>query len=175
MTVTVAHGDERARGKSKRSADYSFEAAVRDADAVLSARGVERALAVGWSYGPFVAAHWASRNPDRASARSWLRARNRTTGSTRRWGSGSGSCFGGRAGSCRCWRPTSLTPRMTAKQQADSNIDIGELARERELGPVLPSTRGGAEDTTERTDDHHPPSPPSSSSTHFSILVSNEL
>src|SRR3954463_8295347 len=35
--------DERARGKkSKRSADYSFEAAVRDVDAVLAARGVDR-------------------------------------------------------------------------------------------------------------------------------------
>ena len=37
--------DERARGKkSKLSADYSFEAAVRDVDAVLEARGVDRAL-----------------------------------------------------------------------------------------------------------------------------------
>jgi pimeloyl-ACP methyl ester carboxylesterase len=58
--------DERARGKkSKRSADYSFEAAVGDVDAVLAARGVDRALLVGWSYGAVVAAHWASRNPDR--------------------------------------------------------------------------------------------------------------
>ena len=57
--------DERARGTSKRSADYSFEAAVGDVDAVLAARGVDRALLVGWSYGAVVAAHWASRNPDR--------------------------------------------------------------------------------------------------------------
>ncbi|MDT7800161.1 MAG: hypothetical protein QOI78_3594, partial [Actinomycetota bacterium] len=51
--------DERARGKSKRSADYSFEVAVRDVDAVLKARGVDRALLVGWSYGALVGAHWA--------------------------------------------------------------------------------------------------------------------
>jgi pimeloyl-ACP methyl ester carboxylesterase len=58
--------DERARGRrSGRSADYSFEAAVRDVDGVLDARGVDRALVVGWSYGAFVAAHWVSRNPDR--------------------------------------------------------------------------------------------------------------
>ncbi|MGW6741343.1 alpha/beta fold hydrolase [Streptomyces sp. NPDC055025] len=58
--------DERARGKkSKRSADYSFDAAVRDVDAVLAVRGVGRALVVGWSYGAFVGAHWAGRNPDR--------------------------------------------------------------------------------------------------------------
>ena len=53
--------DERARGKkSKRSADYSVKAAVRDVDAVLAARGVDRPLLVGWSYGAVVAAHWAS-------------------------------------------------------------------------------------------------------------------
>jgi pimeloyl-ACP methyl ester carboxylesterase len=57
--------DMRARGKSKRSADYSFETNVHDVDAVLAARGVDRALVVGWSYGAFVAAHWASRNPGR--------------------------------------------------------------------------------------------------------------
>ena len=34
-------------------------------------------------------------------------------------------------------RPTGLTPRMTAEQQADSNIELGRLSRERELGPVL--------------------------------------
>ncbi|MVU76089.1 alpha/beta fold hydrolase [Nocardia sp. ET3-3] len=57
--------DERARGKSKTSSDYSFEGALRDVDAVLAARGVERALLVGWSFGGIVGWHWADRNPDR--------------------------------------------------------------------------------------------------------------
>ncbi|MFJ9343588.1 alpha/beta fold hydrolase [Streptomyces sp. NPDC101733] len=57
--------DERARGRSKRSADYSFEACLRDVDAVLAATGVERPLLVGWSYGAAIAAHWADRNPGR--------------------------------------------------------------------------------------------------------------
>ncbi|WP_433088097.1 alpha/beta fold hydrolase [Dactylosporangium sp. CA-052675] len=57
--------DERARGKSKRSADYSFEACLRDLDAVLAARGVERAILVGWSYGGVLGWHWADRNPER--------------------------------------------------------------------------------------------------------------
>ena len=57
--------DERARGKSKRSADYSFEACIRDVDAVLEATGVDRPLLVGWSYGATLAVHWADRNPDR--------------------------------------------------------------------------------------------------------------
>ena len=129
--------DERARGKSQRSADYSFEAAVRDVDAVLAAQGVDRALVVGWSYGAVVAAHWAGRNPDRALGAvlvdgaypyDWLdeAMEQRIRKMFRRMG----------------WflpllRPTGLTPRMTADQQADSNIELGRLSRERELGPVL--------------------------------------
>jgi pimeloyl-ACP methyl ester carboxylesterase len=129
--------DERARGKSKRSADYSFEAAVQDVDAVLAARGVDRALLVGWSYGAVVAAHWASRNPDRtlgavlvdgAYPYDWLdeAMEQRIRKLFRQMG----------------WftpllRPTGLTPRMTAEQQADSNIELGRLSRERELAPVL--------------------------------------
>ncbi|MET9679840.1 alpha/beta fold hydrolase [Streptomyces coeruleorubidus] len=129
--------DERARGKSKRSADYSFEAAVRDVDAVLAARGVNRALVVGWSYGAVVGAHWAERNPERAVGAvlvdgafpyDWLdeAMERRIRKLFRRLG----------------WfmpllRPTGLTPRMTAAQQAESNIELGRLSRERELGPVL--------------------------------------
>ncbi|MEU0900679.1 alpha/beta fold hydrolase [Streptomyces massasporeus] len=129
--------DERARGKSKRSADYSFEAAVRDVDAVLAARGVDRALLVGWSYGAVVAAHWAGRNPDRtvgavlvdgAFPYDWLddAMEQRIRKLFRRMG----------------WvlpllRPTGLAPRMTAEEQADSNIELGRLSRARELGPVL--------------------------------------
>jgi pimeloyl-ACP methyl ester carboxylesterase len=129
--------DERARGKSKRSADYSFEVAVRDVDAVLAARGVDRALLVGWSYGALVAAHWASRNPDRALGAvlvdgaypyDWLdeATEQRIRKLFRRMG----------------WfmpllRPTGLVPRMTAEQQADSNIELGVISREHALGPVL--------------------------------------
>jgi pimeloyl-ACP methyl ester carboxylesterase len=58
--------DERARGRSKLSADYSFEACVRDIDAVLAARGVDRVLLVGWSYGALLGVHWADCHPDRA-------------------------------------------------------------------------------------------------------------
>jgi pimeloyl-ACP methyl ester carboxylesterase len=129
--------DERARGKSKRSANYSFEAAVRDVDAVLAARGVDQALLAGWSYGAVVAAHWASQHPDRALGAvlvdgaypyDWLdeATEQRIRKLFRRMG----------------WfmpllRPTGLAPRMTADQQADSNIELGMISRERELGPVL--------------------------------------
>ncbi|MBB5917022.1 pimeloyl-ACP methyl ester carboxylesterase [Nocardia transvalensis] len=58
--------DERARGRSKRSADYSFEACLRDIDAVLAARGVHQPLLVGWSYGALLGVYWADRHPDRA-------------------------------------------------------------------------------------------------------------
>ncbi|MFI9639272.1 alpha/beta fold hydrolase [Micromonospora sp. NPDC051925] len=129
--------DERARGRSTRSADYSFEAAVRDVDAVLAAREVDRAVVVGWSYGAVVAAHWANRNPGRtvgavlvdgAFPHDWLddAMEQRIRKLFKRLG----------------WftpllRPTGLTPRMTAAQQAESNIELGRLSRERALGPVL--------------------------------------
>ena len=129
--------DERARGKSKRSADYSFEAAVRDLDAVLAARGVDRAILVGWSYGAVVAAHWASRHPDRtvgavlvdgAFPYDWLddamEQRIRTLFRRLSW-------------ILPLARPTGLAPRMTAAQQAESNIELGKISRERELAPVL--------------------------------------
>lgn len=129
--------DERARGKSKRSADYSFAAWVRDVDAVLAARGVDRPLLVGWSYGAFVAAHWASRHPDRtlgavlvdgAFPYDWLdeamEQRIRKLFRRINWFT-------------PVLRPLGLAPRMTAEQQADSNIELGVISRERELGPVL--------------------------------------
>ena len=129
--------DERARGKSKRSADYSFAVAVRDVDAVLAARGVERALLVGWSYGAFVGAHWASRNPERALGAvlvdgafpyDWLdeamEQRIRKLFKRMSW-------------FLPLLRPTGLAPRMSAEQQAESNIEVGVISRERELGPVL--------------------------------------
>ena len=132
--------DERARGrKSKRSADYSFEAAVRDVDAVLAARNVDRALLVGWSYGAVVAAHWASRNPDRtmgavlvdgAFPYDWLdeamEQRIRTMFRRMGW-------------FAPLLRLTGLMPRMTTGQMADSNIELGRIGSERELGPVLDS------------------------------------
>jgi pimeloyl-ACP methyl ester carboxylesterase len=130
--------DERARGrKSKRSADYSFEAAVRDVDAVLAARGVDRALLVGWSYGAVVGAHWARRNPERslgavlvdgAFPYDWLdeAMEQRIRKQFRQWGP-----------FLPLLRPTGLTPRMNADQMADSNIELGRLSSERELGPVL--------------------------------------
>jgi pimeloyl-ACP methyl ester carboxylesterase len=132
--------DERARGKSNRSADYTFEAAVRDVDAVLAGRGVamtDRVLVVGWSYGAYVAAHWASRNPDRclgavlvdgAYPYDWLdeamEKRIRKLFRQLNW-------------FMPLLRPTGLAPRMTAEQQANSNIEVGVISRERELGPVL--------------------------------------
>ena len=129
--------DERARGKSKRSADYSFVAAVRDVDAVLAARDVDRAVLVGWSYGAVVAAHWASQNPERALGAvlvdgaypyDWLdeAMEQRIRKLFRRMGRFT-----------PLLRPTGLTPRMSAGQQADTNIELGRLSRERELGPVL--------------------------------------
>jgi pimeloyl-ACP methyl ester carboxylesterase len=130
--------DERARGrKSGRSADYSFEAAIRDVDAVLGARGVERAVVVGWSYGAFVAAHWASRNPNRAIGAVLVDGAQPYDWLTDELEKGARAMFRRMRPLLLLARPTGLTPRMTADEMADSNIELGRIARAVELGPVL--------------------------------------
>jgi pimeloyl-ACP methyl ester carboxylesterase len=130
--------DERARGKSKRSADYSFEACIRDLDAVLRARGVERPLLVGWSYGAILGWHWADRHPDRVlglvSVDSFPigltgdAGRERIQKLFRRW---------------RLFFPIAsrlgLAARMTADQHADINIEVNEVAAA--SAPVLDRMR----------------------------------
>jgi len=119
--------DERARGKSKRSADYSFEACIRDLDAVLKARGVDRPLLVGWSFGGILGWHWADRNPDRVQGVVTVDAmpvgltgeegRERIRKLFRRW---------------RLLFPIAsrlgLAARMTADQHAEVNIELNEIA-----------------------------------------------
>ena len=119
--------DERARGKSRRSADYSFEACIRDLDAVLGARGVDRPLLVGWSFGGILGWHWADRNPDRVLGAVTVDAmpvgltgeegRERIRKLFRRW---------------RLLFPIAsrlgLAARMTADQHAEVNIELNEIA-----------------------------------------------
>lgn len=130
--------DERGRGKkSRRSADYSFEAAVRDVDAVLAARGVDRALVVGWSYGAFVGAHWASRNPTRAVGAVLVDGAQPYDWLTEAIEQRIRKLFKRMSWFMPLLRPTGLTPRMSAVQMGNINIELGQLARERELAPVL--------------------------------------
>ncbi|MFD3745602.1 alpha/beta fold hydrolase [Nocardia sp. NPDC058633] len=130
--------DERARGKSKKSTDYSFDTCVRDIDAVLAARGItEKPILVGWSYGAYLGAHWTSRHPggavgavlvDGAFPYDWLdeamELRIRTLFKRLSW-------------VLPLARPTGLAPRLTAQQQADSNIELGKLSSVGQLSPVL--------------------------------------
>jgi pimeloyl-ACP methyl ester carboxylesterase len=120
--------DERARGKSKRSADYSFEACVRDLDAVLEARDVDRPILVGWSYGAVLAVHWAERNPDRLLGVVAVdgavpygitgeEARERIRRMFRQWRL-----------LMPLVRPLGLAARMTADQHAEINIELNEIA-----------------------------------------------
>ena len=127
--------DERARGRSKRSADYSFEACVRDVDAVLEATEVDRPLLVGWSYGAALAAHWADRNPDRVLGVVSVdgavpygltgeagRARIRRLFRRMRW-------------LLPLVRPLGMAARMSADQHAEINIEINEISAA--IEPVL--------------------------------------
>jgi pimeloyl-ACP methyl ester carboxylesterase len=129
--------DERGRGRSKGSADYSFEACVRDVGAVLEARSVEKAILVGWSYGAVLGVHWANRNPDRvlgvvsvdgAYPYDWIddaaRARIRKLFRRLGWMFPIASRLG-------------LAGRFSAEQHAEINIEINELLGA--IGPVLES------------------------------------
>ncbi|MTD54629.1 alpha/beta fold hydrolase [Amycolatopsis pithecellobii] len=130
--------DERARGKkSKKSADYSFEAAVRDVDAVLAARDVDRPLVVGWSYGAFVAAHWTSRNPQRAVGAVLVDGAQPYDWMDEAMEQRIRKLFKRLGWFTPLLRPTGLTPRLSAEQQANSNIELGWLSRDSELSPVL--------------------------------------
>lgn len=119
--------DERARGKSKRSNDYSFEGALRDLDAVLKARGVDRPLLVGWSYGGILAWHWADRHPDRVLGVVTVDAF--PIGLTGEEGHERIRKLFRRM---RFFFPIAarlgLAARMTADQHADVNIELNEIA-----------------------------------------------
>jgi pimeloyl-ACP methyl ester carboxylesterase len=132
--------DDRARGKSKRSADYSFEAAVRDVDTVLAGRDVmttDRVIIVGWSYGAYVAAHWASRNPDRCLGAVMVDGAYPSDPLDEAMEKRIRKLFRQLNWFMPLLRPTGLAPRMTAEQQANSNIEIGVISSNRELNPVL--------------------------------------
>ncbi|ADD45684.1 alpha/beta fold hydrolase [Stackebrandtia nassauensis] len=119
--------DERARGKSRRSHDYSFEGTIRDLDAVLEARSVQRPLLVCWSFGAATAVHWAARNPSRVRGvvlvdggfpHDWIddAAKERTRQQFRkmRW-------------ALPLLAPFGMAARMSADQHAEINIEINEV------------------------------------------------
>ncbi len=118
--------DQRARGRSRRSADYTFATCLRDLEAVLAARGVERPLLVGWSYGAILGWHWADRHPDRVQGLVTVDAfpagitgeagRERIRAMFRQW---------------RLVLPLAarlgLAARMSAADHAEVNIEINEV------------------------------------------------
>ncbi|MEU7633025.1 alpha/beta hydrolase [Nocardia sp. NPDC049220] len=120
--------DERARGKSQRSADYSFEACLRDVDAVLAARAVDQSpLLVGWSYGGIVAWHWADRNPDRVAGVVTVDAA--PVGLTGEEGRERiRKLFHKMRFVLPLARPFGMAARMSAQQHADVNFELNEIA-----------------------------------------------
>ncbi|MFF7995610.1 alpha/beta fold hydrolase [Kitasatospora xanthocidica] len=129
--------DERARGKSGTSSDYSFEASVRSLDAVLTARGVERPILVGWSYGAMLAIQWAAWYPDRvaavvsvdgAMAHEWLDEATKAQVRT---------LFRRLSPLFPLCRRLGLAARMSAAQHAEINIELNELCAPALLDPVF--------------------------------------
>jgi pimeloyl-ACP methyl ester carboxylesterase len=129
--------DERGRGKSKQSADYSFATCVSDVDTILATRGVELVIVVGWSYGGYIAAHWVNQNPKRAIGAiivdaaypdDWLdedmEKRIRKQFKQFSW-------------FFPFLRPFGVAPQMNAEQCANINIELGVVSSESKLRPVL--------------------------------------
>ena len=94
-------------------------------------------ILVGWSYGAFVAAHWASRNPKRALGAVLVDGAQPYDWLDEAMEQHIRKLFRRMGWFMPLLRPTGLTPRMNAEQMANINIELGVLARERELGPVL--------------------------------------
>ncbi len=131
--------DERARGKSKKSKDYSFDACLRDLTAVIEHRQLEKPILVGWSYGGILAIHWAHAYPKGASGIVAVdsavpygltgeksRQRIYTLFNRIKWILPLAAPFG-------------LAARMSAKQHAEINIELNEISAE--LEPVLLSIK----------------------------------
>jgi pimeloyl-ACP methyl ester carboxylesterase len=127
--------DERARGKSKKSKDYSFNACLRDLSVIIKARQIEKPILVGWSYGAIMAVHWVYYNPGIASGIVAV---------------DSAVPYGltGEAARERIYKlfnrikfllPIAsffgLAARMSAKQHAEINIEINKISAS--LAPVL--------------------------------------
>lgn len=130
--------DERARGrKSGISSDYSFKACVFDVDSILSARGINKCIVIGWSYGAFVATHWASLNPERCIGAVLVDGAQPSDWMTFEMETRIRKLF--RYLNPLMWllRPTGITPRLSAKKMAEINIELGWIAGKKELDPVV--------------------------------------
>ena len=105
-----------------------------DLDAVLQARGVDRPLLVGWSYGGILSWHWADRYPDRVAGVVCVDAFPvGATGAEAQ--EGIRKLFRRMSWWMLLLRPTGLTPRMTAGEMAEANIEGNEISAA--SGPVL--------------------------------------
>jgi pimeloyl-ACP methyl ester carboxylesterase len=134
--------DERARGrKSGTSSDYSFNACIRDVGAVLDARGIKKCIVIGWSYGAFIAAHWASLNPDRCYGAVLVDGAQPYDWMTPEMAIRIRKLF--RRLNPLMWllRPTGITPRLSASKMAEINIELGWIAGKKELDPVVNKIR----------------------------------
>jgi pimeloyl-ACP methyl ester carboxylesterase len=134
--------DERARGKSGQSADYSFAACVRDVDAVLNARGITKALLVGWSYGANIALHWATANPDRTlgvvmvdGGYPWDYLATVKDGDREAGREEIRRLFRKYRWAMPIARMLGKSARMSAAQQAELNIELNEIVAEN--GPLF--------------------------------------
>ncbi|GAA1985721.1 alpha/beta fold hydrolase [Kitasatospora viridis] len=129
--------DERARGKSGTACDYSFEACLRDLDAVLTARNVERPILVGWSYGALIAVHWAARHPERTAAVVSVDGALPTEPLDEATRTQVRALFRRLSPVFPIARRLGMAARMSATQHAEINLELIDLCAPTALAPVL--------------------------------------
>lgn len=129
--------DERGRGKSKKSADYSFATCVSDVDIILSARGVNQVLVAGWSYGAYIAAHWVSQNPKRTLGALMVDGAYPSNWLDEAMEKRIRKMFGWMSWFKPLLSPFGIFPKMNAKEMASINIELGIVSRKSELSPIL--------------------------------------
>lgn len=127
--------DERARGKSKKSKDYSFDACLRDLTAIIEARQIKNPILVGWSYGAILAVHWVHNNPNVASGIVAIDSAvpYGLTGDQSK--ERIYKLFNRLKWIIPVLAPLGLAARMSAKQHAEINIEINEISAN--LEPLL--------------------------------------
>lgn len=129
--------DERGRGKSRKSANYSFATCVCDVDAILTDRGLDQVLVVGWSYGAYIAAHWSNQNPKRTLGAVMVDAPYPDDWLDEAMEKRIRKMFVWMSWFMPLLRPFGVFAQMSAEQQANINIELGVVSRVSELRPVL--------------------------------------
>jgi pimeloyl-ACP methyl ester carboxylesterase len=128
--------DERARGKSKKSKDYSFAGCLDDLSAVIAATGVRRPLLLGWSMGAAIAVLYAASHPDEVGGLLLIDGAYPIASYTEADREQARRTFRKMAWLLPIAALLRKAARMSASQAAGVNIELHEVLLQDNIGPV---------------------------------------